>query len=349
MGRQKIWKAAWTLAAFLAGLAVFNTKASAAGADSQQPSALQSYVESQGLFYGEYGDCMYTYTNQDKEVKIIGLNKDAEEIKLPGKIDGRKVTAIDLVPRYEFDPDEYVLDLKVKRITLSKYINKISDTFLRHADTKPKLKEYWVSPKNQKFMSKDGVLFSKSGKTLISFPENKKEETYQIPVGVATIESGVFAGHHKVRNIEMPDTVKTIKESVFTFSSIAQITLSKNLKTIGWNAFCGSGLAEITIPSKVKEIPEYCFDSCKRLKSVTIEQGVKKIASNAFINCPRLRKVTIPPSVTDFDDGAFVYYSSHVKTKKVNLTIYAKEGSYAYKVAKDCGDVGIKVKKWKDA
>lgn len=27
----------------------------------------------------------------------------------------------------------------------------------------------------------------------------------------------------------------------------------------------------------------------------------------------------------------------------------AKEGSSAYKVAKDCGDVGIKVKKWKDA
>lgn len=78
--------------------------ARAAEQGSQEASALQSYIEGQGLFYGEYGDCMYTYTNQEKEVKIIGLNKDAEEIKLPGKIDGKKVTSIDLVPRYMFGP-----------------------------------------------------------------------------------------------------------------------------------------------------------------------------------------------------------------------------------------------------
>ena len=346
MGRQKIRKAAWTLAAFLAGLAVSNTKVIAAGADSQQPSALQSYVESQGLFYGEYGDCMYTYTNQDKEVKIIGLNKDAEEIKLPGKIEGKKVTSIDLVPRYMFDPGEYDLNLKVKRITLSRYINKITVSFLRDS---PKLEEYRVSTDNKKYMAKDGVLFSKNGKKLVSFPDNKMEKTYQIPEGVSEIAEEAFRDCSKLQRLVMADTVKALKNQAFYDSSIRKITMSKNLETIAWKTFGGMEITEITIPSKVREIPKYCFDPCEKLKKVTIEQGVKKIAPNAFTDCPKLRKVFIPPSVTDLDAGAFVYFSSHVKTEKVNFTIYAKEGSYAYKEAKEWRKYGIKVRKWKDA
>ena len=348
MGNKKIWKAAWMFAAFLASLVISKGEASAAGTESQEAQTLQSYIEDQGLFYGEYGDCMYTYTNQDKEVKIIGLNEKAEKIKLPSKIDGKKVTVIDLVPRSRFDTDEYALDLRVKKITFPKYINKITVVLLRD-HTSPKLKEYRVSPKNQKFMAKDGVLFSKNGKKLISFPANKRKETYQIAEGVTTIGEEAFRGCGKIQNIVMADTVKTIKDQAFYYSSIRTIALSKNLQSLGGHVFNGTEITEITIPPKVRTIPEFCFESCKKLKKATIEQGVKRIAPNAFRRCTELRKVFIPPSVTDFDSGAFVYFSSHVKTKKVNLTIYAKEGSYAYKVAKESGEYGIKVRKWEDA
>ncbi len=343
---KKIWKTVWTFVFCLVSLIIFNEKANAAETDSQKAGSLQSYMENQGLFYGEYKDCMYTYTNQEKEIKIIGLNKNAENIKIPSKIGGKKVTIIDLVPRNYYDDNECFLYLNLKSITLSKYINKISDEFLIYANTKPKLEAYYVSSDNQKFMAKDGVLFSKRGRTLISFPPSKEKKTYQIPNGVIKIASSAFAGCSKAQNIIMPDTVKILKDRAFYYSSIRKINLSRNLETMEESALHGTGITEITIPSKLKEIPISCFDYCKKLKKVTIQQGVKKICYDAFLGCPKLRTIIIPPSVTDFDEGAFVYISSHFKPEIINLTIYAKERSFAYKEASNWGEYGIKVKKW---
>lgn len=343
MSSKKIWKAVWTFVICLVSLVAFTERANAAETDSQYPENLQSYIESQGLFYGEYKGCMYTYTNQEKEIKIIGLDENAENIKIPSKIGGKKVTTIDLVPRSKYESREY--SFKLKSITLSKYVNKITDSFFIYSD-KPKLIAYYVTSDNQKFMTKDGVLFSKHGRTLISFPQNKKIKTYQIPNSVTKIASFAFKECSKVQNIVMPDTVKIIKHRAFCDSSIHKINLSRNLEMMEESAFEGSDITEITIPSKLKEIPKSCFCYCKKLKKVTIQQGVKKIVYHAFLDCPKLRTIIIPPSVTDFDEGAFVYISSHFKPEIINLTIYAKERSFAYKEASKWGEHGIKVKKW---
>ncbi len=343
MSSKKIGKTFWSFAFCLATLLVFTVTANAAETDSQTPGTLRAYIENQGLFYGEYKDCMYTYTNQEKEIKIIGLNKHAENIKIPSMIRGKKVTTIDLVPYYEYGIWEGTL--KLKSITFSKYINKITDSFFIFFD-KPELTAYYVSSENQKFMAKDGVLFSKHGRTLISFPRNKKMKTYQIPSGVVKIGSLAFKYCSKIQNIVMPDTVTILKYRAFACSSIRKINLSKNLETMEGAAFSETGITEITIPSKLKEIPNLCFGYCKNLKKVTIQQGVKKIVYDSFVGCPKLRTIIIPPSVTDFDESAFVYISSHFETEIINLTIYAKERSFAYKEAGKWGEYGIKVKKW---
>ncbi|MCI9123621.1 MAG: leucine-rich repeat domain-containing protein [Eubacterium sp.] len=346
MRTKKIWNAVWTFVFCLASLIVFTEKAHAAETDSQRAGTLRAYIENQGLFYGEYKDCMYTYTNQEKEIKIIGLNENAENIKIPNKINGKKVTILDLIPKNEVISLGGSLNLKAKSITLSRYMNKITDSFFYYFDITPKLEAYHVSSDNPKFMAKDGVLFSKHGRTLISFPEHKKMKTYQIPSGVTKIASYAFKDCRKVQNIVMPDTVKIIKHRAFCDSSIHKINLSRNLEMMEESAFEGSDITEITIPSKLKEIPKSCFCYCKKLKKVTIQQGVKKIVYHAFLDCPKLRTIIIPPSVTDFDEGAFVYISSHFKPEIINLTIYAKERSFAYKEASKWGEHGIKVKKW---
>ena len=176
MSSKKIGKTFWSFAFCLATLLVFTVTANAAETDSQTPGTLRAYIENQGLFYGEYKDCMYTYTNQEKEIKIIGLNENAENIKIPNKINGKKVTILDLIPKNEVISLGGSLNLKAKSITLSRYMNKITDSFFIFFD-KPELTAYYVSSENQKFMAKDGVLFSKHGRTLISFPRNKKMKT----------------------------------------------------------------------------------------------------------------------------------------------------------------------------
>lgn len=62
-----------------------------AQAENSLPSSLQEYMEKAGEYYGESGDCMYTYTENKKEIKIIGFNEKAKNIRIPSKIEGKNV------------------------------------------------------------------------------------------------------------------------------------------------------------------------------------------------------------------------------------------------------------------
>ena len=42
---------------------------------------MRDFMKRRGLFYGESGNCMYTYINHKKEVKIIGFKIKAKKVK----------------------------------------------------------------------------------------------------------------------------------------------------------------------------------------------------------------------------------------------------------------------------
>ena len=72
-----------------------------------------------------------------------------------------------------------------------------------------------VAPENRHYMSDDGVLFTKDGKTLVAFPYERTGE-YIIPNGVRRIASYAFRD-----------------------SSVESIVLPSSLRRIDWCAFMG--------------------------------------------------------------------------------------------------------------
>lgn len=98
---------------------------------------------------------------------------------------------------------------------------------------------------------------------------------------MSEIAEEAFRDCSKLQRLVMADTVKALKNQAFYCSSSRKITISKNLETIVGKTFSGMEVTEITIPSKVREIPEYCFNDCNRLKKVTIERGVRLL----FLPC----------------------------------------------------------------
>ena len=54
-----------------------------------------------------------------------------------------------------------------------------------------KVFEVEVSDENEKYASKDGVLYSKDMKTLIFYPPQKKETFFEVPESVETIEKTI--------------------------------------------------------------------------------------------------------------------------------------------------------------
>lgn len=81
------------------------------------------------------------------------------------------------------------------------------------------LTEITVDEENEKYTSVDGVLFNKSKTQLIKYPEEKAMQSYKIPDTITEINCYAFAGTTRLIKVVIPQSVKTINEGAFYFSS----------------------------------------------------------------------------------------------------------------------------------
>lgn len=345
MKHSVLWKLFGLIILCMACGVAMKSNARAEETEREKPT-LQEYMEGENLYYGEAEHCKYSYTEDGREIKIIGFDESVKIIKIPSMIEGKKVTEIAPVSTnvYKYDRKQS----KTIKIVIPKYVKKIGVCLAKRNLSLPQLEQYQVSSENKYFKSKNGVIFSKGGRTLLYVPPHKKSKVYRIPAGVTKIKEYAFSTCDRIERVVMPDSVKKIEKSAFFFASVSKINLPKKLKTIENAAFDGTKIREITIPGTVRVIPAWCFGDCPRLKKVIIKSGVKMIDQDAFCWSKKLRKVYIPSSVKadGFGFSSFVYISSHVKTKNVNVTIIASKKSSVYKMAMKYGwsEYGVKVK-----
>ncbi len=146
-----------------------------------------------------------------------------------------------------------------------------------------------VDSNNEKYMSDNGVLYTKDKKTLIQYPSKKEGTEYLILQGVESIGNYAFKYCSNLTSITIPNSVTSIGDSAFND--------------------CRS-LTSITIPNSVTSIGGYAFESCSSLTSITIPNSVTSIGDSAFKNCTSLTSITIPNSVTSIGDYAFEFCSS---------------------------------------
>ncbi len=149
-----------------------------------------------------------------------------------------------------------------------------------------------VSDGNSNYVSINGDLYSKDGKTLVQYATGKTEKIFIIPTTVTNIGAYAFSRCDSLRAIVMPDNVTSIGNyAFFICDSLEVIEISNNVMSIG----------------------EYAFFSCSSLTSITIPNGAKSIEIGAFRNCSSLTNITIPKSVANIGVSAFSYCSSLTK------------------------------------
>ena len=116
-----------------------------------------------------------------------------------------------------------------------------------------------VDPNNAIYSSKDGVVFDKTGTTLLLYPQGKSDISYIIPDGVTSIGRSAFSG------------------------SICQsVTIPTNMTDINKGAFYDCGIISVTLPDGVMSIGEEAFAWCRNLVSVTIPASVTSVGQYAF-------------------------------------------------------------------
>ena len=129
---------------------------------------------------------------------------------------------------------------------------------------------------------------------------------------VTIIGEEAFNGCKNIKNITIPNTVKTIESWAFEgCTNLTGLTIPDSVTSIGLGTFsdCKS-LKSVTIPDSVKTIEPWAFVDCSSLTNITLPESVTSIGKNAFQGCTGLISINIPSKVTSIEEYAFDYCES---------------------------------------
>ena len=121
---------------------------------------------------------------------------------------------------------------------------------------------------------------------------------------LSSIKAAAFMGTTMLREISLPDSIRTIEQCAFYNSGIKNIHLPEDLRQIGNGAFGSSGIKSIVVPDRVIKLGRGAFSRCYELTDVTLPESVTVIPRLAFINCDKLKTISAP-NVAVVCDNAF--------------------------------------------
>lgn len=109
-----------------------------------------------------------------------------------------------------------------------------------------------------------------------------------------------------LKEISLPDNIRTIEQCAFCDSGIEGIHLPENLRRIDNGTFASSGIKNVVIPDKVTKLGRGAFNRCYELANVTLPESVTTIPRQAFIDCCKLKTVNAP-NITVVCNNAFCH------------------------------------------
>ena len=202
-------------------------------------------------------------------------------------------------------------------------------------------KSYSVSSKNTTYMSKDGVLFTKSGKDLVSYPSGKEENSYTVPGTVTVLKESAFQGAKNLQSIILGSNVKKLEDWVFSGSGLKTFTLPSTITSVGYGpleectnltsvvvsntplkelpyrfAYGCTSLKSVKLSGKLESTGALVFARCTNLTSVTLNKGLKEIRNGAFGECPSLAKIVLPAGLQTI---AYQAFFNDVNLTSVNI------------------------------
>ena len=182
-----------------------------------------------------------------------------------------------------------------------------------------KLTKINVNKNNKTYISIDGILFTKSKKTLAIYPLGKKNSAYSVPKTVYKIAENAFSESSSIKTIKMTNSVKRIEDNAFAHCyRLKNVTLSQRLTYIGEQVFNDTKFNDTD--SNWKNGYLYCGNALisvkQNLKQVTVKKGTRILGTRAIDLCENLKKVTLPEGLLYIND-----YALHDDTKLSTLTI----------------------------
>ena len=132
-----------------------------------------------------------------------------------------------------------------------------------------------------------------------------------IPDNIKTIGDAAFWNCDKLVKALMPNTITSIGEYAFSGCDILKdIKIPANVNYIGYKAFSNCNrLKNVTLPGNISNMGGAIFSDCMRLYKITISSGITAIRYGFAADCRSLTEVLIPNTVTEIERDSFQYCS----------------------------------------
>lgn len=287
------------------------------------------------------GDWTYTISANSQDGVIITRYTGSDaQVVVPGTLGGYPVRTI--------GRDAFPQIGTITSITLPKEVTEIEPIAFSYITT---LEEFIVEEGNEKYFSRDGILYYNRQNTMELFccPPAKKMASVTIPEDVEMIGDYAFYNCTGIGNVVIGEHVTGISRQAFYNSSMENLALGSGLEYIATDAFARcSQLETVSISGKMrmqKEWDNNPFNGCKSLREISIvgDGGQYTLADGALVGNGGKRLLayppmkvgntyTIPNGVEEIADKVF-YHSQYLT--QVQLPDSLKEiGDYAFAGAK---------------
>ncbi len=150
------------------------------------------------------------------------------------------------------------------------------------------LTEINVQAGNSHYSSKDGVLLSGDGKSILWFPMGKEGE------------------------YTLPSTVTTVGDYAFRNCRIETFHFADGLTSIGKYAFYNSSVKEVSLPSTIKQIPTGLFQKCADLTTVHLGKNTEMLGDYVFDGCPITNLYISAPTPPYCSNNTFASSSNNI-------------------------------------
>lgn len=150
----------------------------------------------------------------------------------------------------------------------------------------------------------DGSLCQKIGDAVFANCVNLKN--INIPESVKTLGNCVFVNCMSLENLDLSQFTSVGRTLISGYSSLKSIVLPNYITTLSDSYFknCTS-LESCILPENLTKIGMYAFEGCVNLKAIEFPESLTSIERFAFRDCQSLVSVTLPSAVKNTGEGVF--------------------------------------------
>lgn len=189
-------------------------------------------------------------------------------------------------------------------------------------------KAFDLNPESKYMKLVDNVVFSKDGKTLMSYAQFDDRTVYEVPDGTKNIAYGALYDSENLVKVIISDSVTELSECCFwSCGNLKEVVFSENskLKSIGNRVFNFSQVTELTLPSFEIQISNTAFGICQKdIENLKLKSHVK------------------PRAIVEKLQDLYILNWNKIPNA-AKYEVYQKKGDGSYKLLKETAETSIQL------